>query len=133
MLAAMHVYQVSLSDWYFLWNWTETFEAASAALRKEFGLSLFGFDVIIPSLHTHFANSHDTPTSNGCTAPCAVNVDTNGSTLHNSAAVEDCTSNGASPAPNIVVIDVNYFPSYKEVKDFPARLKRFLRSKMCPI
>ena len=28
-----------------------------------------------------------------------------------------------------MVIDINYFPSYKEVIDFPSRLRRFLRSK----
>jgi inositol-1,3,4-trisphosphate 5/6-kinase / inositol-tetrakisphosphate 1-kinase len=26
----------------------------------------------------------------------------------------------------ILVIDVNYFPSYKEVPDFPSRLKKYL-------
>lgn len=30
---------------------------------------------------------------------------------------------------DIVVIDVNYFPSYKEVEDFPSRLKRFILQK----
>ena len=29
----------------------------------------------------------------------------------------------------LVVIDVNYFPSYKEVPDFPRRLRKFLRQK----
>ena len=29
----------------------------------------------------------------------------------------------------LVVIDVNYFPSYKEVPDFPHRLRKFLRQK----
>ena len=29
----------------------------------------------------------------------------------------------------LVVIDVNYFPSYKEVPDFPMRLRKFLRQK----
>ena len=29
----------------------------------------------------------------------------------------------------LVVIDVNYFPSYKEVPDFPQKLRKFLRSK----
>lgn len=28
---------------------------------------------------------------------------------------------------NLVVIDVNFFPSYKEVPDFPTRLRTFLR------
>lgn len=29
----------------------------------------------------------------------------------------------------LVVIDINYFPSYKEVPDFPNRLRNFLRHK----
>ena len=29
----------------------------------------------------------------------------------------------------IVIIDVNFFPSYKEVKDFPTKLNNFLRKK----
>lgn len=32
-------------------------------------------------------------------------------------------------ASELVVIDVNYFPSYKEVPDFPQRLRKFLRQK----
>ena len=30
---------------------------------------------------------------------------------------------------HLVVIDVNFFPSYKEVPDFPQRLREFLRKK----
>jgi hypothetical protein len=30
---------------------------------------------------------------------------------------------------NLHVIDVNFFPSYKEVEDFPSRLRAFLRSR----
>jgi hypothetical protein len=29
----------------------------------------------------------------------------------------------------LLVVDVNYFPSFKEVEDFPARLRAFLRAK----
>jgi hypothetical protein len=29
----------------------------------------------------------------------------------------------------VLVIDINYFPSYKEVPDFPARLRRYLVSR----
>ena len=35
----------------------------------------------------------------------------------------------AQDSTNIVIIDVNFFPSYKEVKDFPSRLNAFLRRK----
>jgi len=72
----------------------ELFDACqrtATAIREEFGLSLFGFDAILPN--------------DRCPSPSAVAV-------------------------KIVVIDVNYFPSYKEVSDFPFRLKNFLRSQM---
>jgi hypothetical protein len=29
----------------------------------------------------------------------------------------------------LVVVDVNFFPSFKEVEDFPARLRAFLRER----
>jgi hypothetical protein len=64
------------------------FEESAAAIRAEFGLSLFGFDAIVPR-----------------TGRCG---DSSG---------------------GVTVIDVNYFPSYKEVRDFPARLRRFLASR----
>lgn len=56
--------------------------AAANALKAEFNLTLFGFDVI-----------------------------------------RDNKMN------ELFVIDVNFFPSYKEVADFPQRLKMFLKSK----
>ena len=31
--------------------------------------------------------------------------------------------------PELIVIDVNYFPSYKEVPDFPHRFRKFLRER----
>ena len=34
---------------------------------------------------------------------------------------------GFGKRPILMVIDVNYFPSYKEVEDFPVRLRQFLR------
>ena len=30
---------------------------------------------------------------------------------------------------NIQIIDVNFFPSYKEVEDFPVRFKAYLRQR----
>lgn len=65
--------------------YVEKFENAAAAIRQEFGLTLFGFDVIIPT--------------------------------------------NLSSADGIVVIDVNFFPSYKEVADFTSRLRSLLRRK----
>ena len=67
-------------------------------ISKEFGLTLFGFDVIIPS-------------NNDITINNEVNVD-------------------LEPAlPLLTIIDVNYFPSYKEVTDFPIKLRKYLRKK----
>lgn len=68
----------------------QLFRVSAAIIRDELGLSLFGFDVIIPV---------------------------------------------ASEPPltvlqqQLVVVDVNYFPSYKEMVDFPLRLRSFLRRK----
>jgi hypothetical protein len=64
----------------------QALQHTAQALREEFGLSLFGFDVILPKEGMH----------------------------------------------RPLVIDVNYFPSYKEVVDFPSRLRRFLRSLAFP-
>ena len=71
----------------------ERFRATAAAIRNEFGLTLFGFDAILPVQHSNSADL--------------------------------CGTGGVE----VVVIDVNYFPSYKEVCDFPHRLKRFLASR----
>jgi hypothetical protein len=69
------------------------FEESAAAIRAEFGLSLFGFDAIVPRQGR-------------------------------------CGGSGSGDgASGVTVIDVNYFPSYKEVRDFPARLRRFLASR----
>jgi hypothetical protein len=67
----------------------EKFRKAARLIAEEFGLSLFGFDVIIPIAY----NNND-------------RVDYES---------------------ELVVIDVNFFPSYKEIPDFPHRLRSFLR------
>jgi hypothetical protein len=74
------------------------FEESAAAIRAEFGLTLFGFDAIVPS--------HASAGSGGSGG-----------------------GGGGGGAGGVTVIDVNYFPSYKEVRDFPARLRRFLASR----
>ena len=74
---------------------TEQFEEIAAALRSEFGLTLFGFDCIIPTMNEKTADS------------CA-------------ACMRKYTT-------TIEIIDINFFPSYKEVEDFPRRLKDYLR------
>lgn len=102
----------------------DKFEAAAAAIRAEFGLSLFGFDAIIPRTSLPCTSS----VANGFSSDMA-SSSLNG-VVHANVTPENCLAGSASSAAKIVVIDVNYFPSYKEVRDFPTRLKRFLRSKM---
>jgi len=62
--------------------------AAANALKDEFGLTLFGFDVIIPNKKNHNNNYH---------------IDYNN-------CINDDIGND-----DLVIIDVNFFPSYKEV------------------
>lgn len=59
----------------------QRFKDAAQAIKEEFGLTLFGFDVILPT-----------------TLP-----------------------------DDLLVVDVNFFPSYKEVVDFPSRFRKHLR------
>lgn len=61
------------------------------ALKKAFGLELFGFDILIASKD-------------------ASSVD----------------SGSSSRATQMLVVDVNYFPSYKEVLNFPSLLAQYL-------
>jgi hypothetical protein len=68
----------------------ECFQSTAKAIQEEFGLTLFGFDVIIPQ-HPLSQNEEE------------------------------------RKEIEIVVIDINYFPSYKEVEDFPVRLRDYLR------
>ena len=92
-------------------------QRTAASIREEFGLSLFGFDAILPNSSPSSANS-DTSASTRIQ---------NISDSNKAGSEEDMKS---AEAPKIVVIDVNYFPSYKEVKDFPYRLKKYLHSRM---
>lgn len=41
----------------------------------------------------------------------------------------NCSNKYEEKELELVVIDVNYFPSYKEVPDFPQKLRKFLRQK----
>jgi hypothetical protein len=87
----------------------DRFRETAKVIKQEFGLTLFGFDVIVPI--------ND-------------NIDDNGVEDYidgYSSSSSNIRSN--SQDPTIMVIDINYFPSYKEVIDFPSRLRRFLRSK----
>jgi len=71
---------------------------AAQEISLEFGLSLYGFDVIVP-----LARAKDTGAGTG---------------------TGDEAEAGRSEA---LVIDVNFFPSYKNVPDFPAKLRAYLR------
>lgn len=111
----------------------ELFNRTAAAIREEFGLSLFGFDVIIPTVELC---SPEDNSSVPCSCSCSL--------LHESD-VCSCSCRGErssgeeseSYASSIegehfrkpMVIDINYFPSYKEVSDFPMKLRKFLRKK----
>lgn len=96
----------------------ERFRETAEVIKHEFGLTLFGFDVIIPI--------DDNVDDNDGVEDCIVdNVDGCVDTYSNSSSNIHSNSQDAT----IMVIDINYFPSYKEVKDFPSRLRRFLRSK----
>ena len=82
------------------------------ALKEAFGLEIFGFDVLITS------SSSITSTTNWSTS--------------NDSTTDDATKRGSSSTSSndvkrsMLVVDVNYFPSYKEVPDFPALLAKFL-------
>ena len=77
-------------------------------LKDAFGLSLFGFDVIV--------STQGTPTPARLTGSCHEQTSTK--------VGEDGARNDIKP---FLVVDVNFFPSYKEVSDFPRILRAFLR------
>jgi inositol-1,3,4-trisphosphate 5/6-kinase/inositol-tetrakisphosphate 1-kinase len=68
------------------------------ALKRAFGLELFGFDVLITKSSL---SSSDSPDSAG-----------------------DTNNDGDDHV--LMVVDVNYFPSYKEVPNFPSLLAKYL-------
>jgi inositol-1,3,4-trisphosphate 5/6-kinase/inositol-tetrakisphosphate 1-kinase len=72
------------------------------ALRVAFGLQLFGFDVLI-------------------TSNCSCN---------DKRSTSSTTSSTDATKKRMLVIDVNYFPSYKEVTNFPALLAKYLTDRV---
>ncbi|GMI35040.1 hypothetical protein TrCOL_g6152 [Triparma columacea] len=75
-------------------------------IRKTFGLDLFGFDVLVRS-----CGSRSSPPSS-------------------LSPLSSSGSGGGEGGKELVVVDVNYFPSYKEMyEDFPAMLAEFLVAK----
>jgi hypothetical protein len=90
----------------------------AAALSEAFGLTLFGFDCIIPVIPTA------TPVAPENAPP---NRDDTGNTIHHDSDSDSDRSSGGYYPSHIEIIDVNFFPSYKEVEDFPVKLKAYLR------
>ncbi len=84
----------------------ELFEIAAKIIKNEFGLSLFGFDVII---------SDDNKTEQ----------------VHavRTYLLTYSLTYSLTQVCGLQIIDVNYFPSFKEVRDFPERLRKFLFTK----
>lgn len=78
----------------------EKFDTAASVISSGFGLTLFGFDVMIP-------------VSDHCS--------THASTVE--GRIIDSLSR------QLFIIDVNFFPSYKEVRDFPDQLCSYLRKR----
>jgi hypothetical protein len=100
--------------------------AAAAIVQEEFNLSLFGFDVIIPSR----SSSASTPSTASSSSDSLADSPSGTAVGAESEAVESAmTSSGGPGGVEILVIDVNFFPSYKEVGDFPQRLTALLREK----
>jgi len=79
----------------------EELEPVTAVLREAFGLELFGFDVLV---------KHD-------------NVYSGPGTGGGGSADRD------DEGKEILVVDVNYFPGYKEVPNFPSLLAQYLTQK----
>ena len=107
------------------------------AIKNEFGLSLFGFDLIVPVRHTALGprsgirsgSQVDIELQKNVTVPFSGDLESK-SLIDPSSMCEgildvQCADDDAE----LVVIDVNYFPSYKEVPDFPNKLRKFLRFK----
>ena len=123
----------------------DIFLATAAALKNKFGLTLFGFDVIIPInreqrlsdtyQYDQEPESNETKQSYSKFAryQYSQELDTLSSMANciegpeGRAINEEAQSITTLEEKKIMIIDINYFPSYKEVKDFPLRLRRYLR------
>ena len=74
------------------------------AIRKAFGLELFGFDILVTR-----KNSRNGNTSNSC-----------------NSGNKNENRNNNDDKKEMLVVDVNYFPSYKEVTNFSQLLAQYL-------
>lgn len=100
------------------------FYHTATSLAEGFGLSLFGFDAIIVS-----SDIKESSAMNGSSDSLALD-DSNSSSFESKWHSNDIvTQSKAVDESKLVVIDVNYFPSFKEVEDFPERLRAFFRRK----
>ena len=79
---------------------TDEIEPVTTALRAAFGLELFGFDIIVAHGKKDFREQKN---------------------------IMDGDGNGDEK--EILVVDVNYFPGYKEVPNFPSLLAQYLTQK----
>ena len=102
----------------------ECFKQAAKLMREQFGLSLFGFDVIFTNEDLNNLKNYHSLTSSSSSSSATTNSSSSNSSNHKS----DFTQQQQQPPISMYVIDVNYFPSYKEVADFPSRLRKFLKS-----
>merc|ERR1719253_2051060 len=84
----------------------EEMAPVTAALREAFGLELFGYDVLV----TRGRSRH----SGAC---------------HNKEHDEENIDDKEKNDQEILVVDVNYFPGYKEVPHFPSLLAQYLTQK----
>ena len=120
----------------------DKFKQAAIAIKAEFGLSLFGFDLIIPVRNVPSGPRSGIRSGSLVDTGLRTCEGVPGSDLELKALIDpgslgddtsdpQYTDDDSEPEPELelVVIDVNYFPSYKEVPDFPDRLRRFLRMK----
>jgi hypothetical protein len=91
----------------------------SSRLGQLFGLSLFGFDVIIPSVIPDSESINET----------GLDDDSKECKQHDAS---DNQSRADHPIEEVFIVDVNYFPSYHHFDDLSAKLARhcFDRSKL---
>ena len=131
----------------------DRFVAAAMAIKAEFGLSLFGFDLIVPVRRGKEEMKVEEDVEIGEGSSCN-KIDRNGeqSVFRFDTKIEEAAEHTVTTEVfkcysvnyddnnaekdleleeelELVVIDVNYFPSYKEVPDFPHRFRKFLRER----
>lgn len=98
------------------------------SLKKAFGLELFGFDVIITNdlddsipLNYSNINQDENDDDKEASVTYAKSTVATGKEKKNG-----CHGRSSKNKMRMLVIDVNYFPSYKEVSNFPALLAKYL-------